>query len=586
MPAASMAYMKRLWAALAERAAPAWQWLSARSATSPSPETGLTMEGWWPDLDAQGDPAVPAAPWDDVVGTLLSRHELLLAGRWVLGHGKPELAMELADRALRLRRAPATLLAACRIGYEAARLEEASEWADELEALGALHAPAEFKLIEAIRERRAVLGRLARPARLLSAFEPEHRRVINLLAYSLPYTSIGYATRSHGLLGAVKALGWDVRPFTRPGYPADTRDHSADDLPDHDTLDGLRYGRLGTSRRKLGHIPYLHDAADEIAAVLREIRPQLVHAASNYMTALPACLAAHEAGLPFVYEVRGFWDVTRCSSSPAFAGTTEFRYLRLFESTLLKQVDAVITLTEAMRGELIRRGAPPERIVVAPNAVDTERLKPETRDAKTAERLGIPAGVPVIGYVGSMVDYEGLDDLVEACVELRQRGQSFHLLLVGDGLAEPGVRELVRARGLQHVVTFAGRVSHAEVAAIYSLIDICPFPRKPWPVCELVSPLKPLEAMSLEKAVVVSDVAAMAEMIESGVNGWTFEKGNLRDLAGTLARLIADPVLVAATGRQARDWVRRHRTWRLSAQAVEQAYEMACRHKQARSSTP
>jgi glycosyltransferase involved in cell wall biosynthesis len=539
------------------------------------------MRHWWPDLtDADTSLPEPRAGWPAVVRRVVSRRWLEPAGTWALSVGRVDLAMELASRSVSSRADAPTLRAACRVAYEAARLDRADEWASRLEATGPL-GEGDRRLVGAVHERRSVLARLSTDR--ADAQGGEARRVLSLLAYSLPYTSNGYATRSHGLLTAVRELGWDVHPYTRPGYPGDADPSLArDDLPQSDRVGVLDYGRLsGATRRRLGHMPYLLAAADEIRGQIERLRPQLVHAASNYMTALPACVAAREAGLPFVYEVRGFWDITRTSSDPNFARTTEFRYLRLFETELLTRADAVVTLTQAMRAELIRRGAPADRIEVAPNSVDVGRLDPRPRDPRLAARLGLPAGLPVIGYAGSFVDYEGLDDLVLACAELWRSGRQFRLLLVGDGLAAPGLARLVQDQGLQDRVVFAGRVPHEDIADYYALMDACPFPRKPWPVCELVSPLKPFEAMALEKAVLVSSVAAMAEMVEEGINGRVIDKGSVEALAAGLARLIDDLPGAAALGRRARQWVRERRTWRQSAQAVERAYHSAMQRHQA-----
>lgn len=483
--------------------------------------------------------------------------------------------MEIARQALTVRRDAGNLRAASRIAFAAAALEQAHEWAAELQAQDADIA-GDQALLLAIAERRSVLARLHRPTGQ-RVEEPVSRRVLCMLAFSLPYTSNGYATRSHGLLSAVATRGWDVRPCTRPGYPGDSDSAFAgQSLPPHDIVGGLRYERLfQASRRRLGQFSYVDAAADEIRQLLADERPQLVHAASNYMTALPACLAAREVGLPFVYEVRGFWDVTRISSDPTFEHSTECRFLRLFERELLQKADAVITLTLAMKAELVRRGADESRIVVAPNAVDIDALQPAERDESLARELGLVPGIPVIGYAGSFVDYEGLDDLVVAFALLRAAGTQAQLLLVGDGLALPTVERRIAERGLQAHVKLTGRVPHSDIARYYALMDVCPFPRKPWPVCELVSPLKPFEAMALGKAVLVSSVAAMAESIEEGVNGHVFAKGDVAALALSLKQLLGEPQAARVLGLSAREWVSTHRGWQQSAVAVERAYQVA-----------
>lgn len=557
-------------------------WRRVRSTIRREPEDVQAAIGrWWPA--AEPAQARPSVPWDSVVDQLLRHGWTLSAGTLLLERGEADRAMDMAARVLARRRDASTLQAACRIAYQAAQLGQAGEWADALEA-AAPSGGVDQRLIAAIRERCAVLARLERSPQRASV-TPAPRRVLALLAYRLPYTSNGYATRSHGLLTAVHQLGWDVHAYSRPGYPEQAAAGQPDaELPLKDRVGELEYGRMArTERRRFGHMPYLLAAADEIAQKIAELRPAVVHAASNYMTALPACIAAHEAGLPFVYEVRGFWDVTRASSDPAFATTAEYRHLRHFEARLLRQADAVVTLTGAMRDELIRRGAPADRIEVAPNAVDLESLRPRPASAELAHRLGLLADRPVIGYVGSFVDYEGLDDLVSACAELARAGRAFHLLLVGDGLALPTVQQGISEHGLAPHTTLTGRVPHEEVADYYALMDICAFPRKAWPVCELVSPLKPFEAMALEKAVLVSSVAAMAETIEEGVNGRVFAKGSVSGLAAALASLLDDLPGARAMGRRAREWVRSHRTWQGSARAVERAYLAATRHRAERS---
>lgn len=502
---------------------------------------------------------------------------VLVEARQALAAGEAERAMALAHSAVDAAGSDARVVAlACRIAHDAGQPFEAAAWAERAQAVGAGPGEAERRLFTEAVLRRDLLVRLRRAPRPEPAWEPVAGRVLNLLAYSLPGTSNGYAIRSHGLLTAVREAGWDVQPTTRPGYPLDTeREQEGAELSLEDDVGALTYRRLPSpSRRVLGHTSYLMAAADEIGALIRAVRPQLVHAASNYLTALPAAIAAREAGLPFVYEVRGFWDITRASSDPAFAHSAECRQLRRFETELLACADAVVTLTGPMRDELLRRGAPEGRVYIAHNAVDAAAA-PRRRRPELARRLGLPPDVPVIGYIGSFVDYEGLDDLVEACARLRDGGRRFHLLLVGDGLTRGAVLRQVAAAGLDDVVTSIGRVPNEEVADYYALVDICPFPRKPWPVCELVSPLKPYEAMAMGRCVMVSSVAAMAEMVQDGDTGVVFPKGDPQALAAALAvRLDAGDA--QAFGQRARRWVLRERSWQRSAQSVVQAYGRAC----------
>lgn len=428
------------------------------------------------------------------------------------------------------------------------------------------------KLAAQIRGRQALLRLPARAG--LADVADGKPVVVNFLHFSLPYTSVGYATRSHGIAQGVLAAGWDIRPYTRLGFPQDFKPELEEvELPASDLIDGVRYGRVnGAGRRGMSEVDYLSQAADCYQRVLVEQGATLVHAASNYTTALPALIAARRLGLPFVYEIRGFWEVTRSSRDSTFEKSRKYRAMKMYEDFVVSHADRIITITLAMKEELVERGVPAERISLAYNSVDVDRFHALRRDEALASRLGIPAGVPVIGYVGSFVDYEGLDDLLTAAAALRDAGQDFRLLMVGDGAAMPMLQEMVVQLRLESWVILTGRVPHEDVEAYYSLIDVAPFPRKPWEVCELVSPLKPFEAMAMNKPVVVSGTRALLEIVTDGLNGLVFEKGDPASLAQALGRLLQDPQLRADIGERARAWVEEYRSWKRAGTDVVAAY--------------
>ena len=410
----------------------------------------------------------------------------------------------------------------------------------------------------------------------LKSFEPVPGRILYVLHNSLPYSSGGYATRAHGFAKALQQCGMDPICISRPGYPHDTAgDHIGRELPNADEIDGISYCRIvSPSRKGLSGPPYMAKAADALCDMIEEYRPMGIIAASNFLTAMPACVAARRFGLPFIYEVRGFWEVTRLSREPGYVGTSNYKLQVFFETEVAKAADHVLTLTGPMREELMARGVDGEKVTLAPNACDPSQFSPRSRDQGLAANLGIPSDVPVIGYIGSFVQYEGLEHLVEAAVQLRDRGYDFRLMLVGSENASgndrgPITKEIWRiaeAAGLGERLIMPGRVPHDQVDAYYSLIDIAPFPRKPQPVTEMVSPMKPLEAFAMEKAVVVSSVKALREMVQHDVTGLIFEKGNVGAMADTLARLIDDPALRQRLGKAGRTWVEQERTWRRTAE--------------------
>lgn len=402
-------------------------------------------------------------------------------------------------------------------------------------------------------------------------YKAEPKKIGYVLHNSLPYSSGGYATRGHGMATGLKNNGGNVICVTRPGFPLDIPgDHVGKELPMHDEIDGIKYYRIfEPTRKNKSENGYILEAAKAIENFLIEQKVDIVMVASNNLTAIPAGIAARKLGLPYFYEVRGLWEITRLSREPEFERTARYVDQVRKETEAAIQADGVFTLTTPMLEELVRRGVPAQKITLLPNSCDPSRFTPRSRDLALARDLKIPDNVPVIGYIGSFVQYEGLENLAQACALLLRRGIDFRLLLVGNENASgsergPITEEIYRIaneEGLSSKLIMPGRVPHEKVEAYYSLIDIAPFPRKPQPVTEMVSPMKPLEALAMEKVVVMSSVRALAEMVVDNETGVVFEKGNVNDLASTLERLLKDPALRQRLGKAGRSWVKKQRTW-------------------------
>lgn len=395
--------------------------------------------------------------------------------------------------------------------------------------------------------------------------------VCYFLHNSLPYSSGGYATRAQGVAYGMKQAGFDVTLVTRPGFPMDVKPElTIDDIPIEETIDDLNYVRmLYPARKGLNTNDYILQAADEIELLLRKRKPQIVMAASNYYTGLPALIAARRLGLKFVYELRGFWEITRLSREPEFSTHPSYLIQRRMEAEMVNHADVSFTLTQPMREEMKQRGCDIDQIHLLPNSCTPEHFEPRGRDKELAIRLGIPEHVPVIGYIGTFAIYEGLEDLAKACAILKDHGREFRLMLVGNenasgqdrGPITTEIRRVADESGFSDWLIMPGRVPHEEVESYYSLIDIAPFPRKPWPVCEMVSPMKPLEALAMKKAVLVSSVRALVEMIQENKTGLVFEKGNIESLASQLERLLDSDQLRTELGEEGRKWVEQERTW-------------------------
>lgn len=493
----------------------------------------------------------------------------------------PERALDYAERSFALDPRPATARRIAQLAQTGHRIVFPEAMLRYyVDAKGEDATPHDLRQLDFLRGwKNLLLNGFPVPPKLPSpTIEPMPGKIFYCLHNSLPHSSAGYAMRSHGLLGGLAKSDANVLTYTRYGYPWDLREHRKaqvrPDFPVEDNVDGIIYRRLRTLDAGWQQIPidkYIDGYANQIESIARTERPSVLHAASNFVVGLATVTAARRLGIPVLYEVRGLWEVTHLSRDPAWSGTEQHQaYVRL-ETQAAVEADRVIAITHALKEELIARGVSPAKIIVVPNSVETSRFTPEPRDRELEQRLGLQHK-RVVGYVGSFLQYEGLDDLLHVTNLLVQQGTDFRLLLVGDGAEMPRLERLVSELGLEEVVILTGRVPFDEVPRYYSLIDIAPFPRKPLPVTEMVSPLKPFEAMAMEKAVLVSSVAALKEIVIDGETGLVFEKGDWASMAEQLGLLVRDPELCSRLGRNARQWVMQHRSWERAAADVAELY--------------
>ena len=408
-------------------------------------------------------------------------------------------------------------------------------------------------------------------------FTPVPNRIVYLLHNSLPFNSGGYAARAHGLMRGVAELGWDVHVVTRAGYPHDRGIFPEDEHPDLEIIDGITYHRMYELEEGYGQVRllrYFEVYQHHLARKVIELQPSVVHAASNHLNGLVGNAVAAHFGLPSIYEVRGLWEITRISRQPSFEDSTYFEMMVKMETQACREATGCLAITQGLIEEINRRLGQPRDVGYLPNGVEIERFSPRGPDEELRAQLGFPPEAVIIGYIGSVVSYEGLDLLMEALPQVKAAtNTTFRVLIVGDGAYMERVQDACEANELDDVVTFTGRVPHEEVESYYSLVDIAPFPRLPLPVTELVSPLKPFEAMAMEKAVIASDVYALTEIVQHEHTGLLFEKGDASSLATVLLRFIEDEELRAECGKTARTWVEQERDWTNISLTLDETYK-------------
>ncbi len=401
---------------------------------------------------------------------------------------------------------------------------------------------------------------------------PTPGRVLHLVNDALPTANAGYTIRTHEIVRAQQAAGLDPHVATRCGFPVTQGRLDGRRLV---TLDGIPYHRLLPWR-----LPARADAAAALglqmaARLTEQIRPSVLHAASNYTNALVALALGERYGLPVVYEVRGFWEDTWLSRHPDGADLARselYRRNRDLETRCMLAADLVVTLGEAMREEIVGRGVPAGKVLIVPNAVSEEFLRPLPDATALRAELGIAPREHVVGVVSSLVPHEGIGTLLEATRLLRSRGLPVRALIVGDGPERAALQRQAAGLGLGEAAIFTGRVPAAKVREFHALLDVFVVPRNPDRVCQLVTPLKPVEAMASGLCVVTSEVKALAEIIKPDVTGALTTPQDPVALADSLELLVCSPDVRRKLGDNAREWVARDRTWAHNAARYRDAY--------------
>ena len=408
-------------------------------------------------------------------------------------------------------------------------------------------------------------------------------RILHVLDHGLPLQS-GYTFRTRAILKAQEARGWQVAAVTGPRHGL---------APDAvESVDGLTFYRTQATRKGgvLGEVGGLAAFARRIDAAVDAFRPDMLHAHSPVLDAIAALRVARARGLPLVYEIRACWEDAAVGNGTGTEGSAKYRVTRAMESWAVQRADAVAVICEGLRGDLIARGVAADKIVVSPNGVDLTLFgEPVARDPALAASLGLE-DAETIGFIGSFYDYEGLDDLIAAMPALVTARPKARLLLVGGGPMEVALRAQAAASPAADAIRFVGRVPHTEVERYYALVDVLAYPRKRMRLTDLVTPLKPLEAMAQGKLVAASDVGGHRELIRDGDTGTLFAPDDPAAIAMALAGLLADRSGWDARRARGRAFVEAERNWSSNIRRYDPVYQRltsaalmdtACQHSPA-----
>jgi len=399
-------------------------------------------------------------------------------------------------------------------------------------------------------------------------------RVLHVLDHSLPLHS-GYTFRTIAILGQQRAFGWETFQLTGPKQGSGrVREQHIDDWIFHRTPPASGV----TAKLPIVQYRYLMKALQtRLAEVVESVRPNIIHAHSPVLNALPALAVGRATGIPVVYEVRAFWEDAAVDLGTAREWGPRYRLTRALETRALQRADAVTTICDGLRGDMLKRGIPADKITVIPNAVDLSQFRfTATADAELMQTYGLTRG-NTLGFAGSFYAYEGLDILLRAMTLVLRAVPQARLLLLGGGPQEAELRALATRLDLDRVVHFAGRVPHSEMIRYYSAMDVMVYPRVSRRLTDLVTPLKPLEAMAMGKLVVASDVGGHRELIRDGQNGHLFSAGSDEALAHCLIKQLNAPETWRGVITNGREYVASERTWKASVERYRAVYAAVLR---------
>jgi len=398
-------------------------------------------------------------------------------------------------------------------------------------------------------------------------------KILHILDHGAPLQS-GYVFRSQSIFREQLKRGWLPVAITSPKHEASSRE------PWRDTQEiaGVRYYRTReaapVSLPLLNELRLMSALARRIRQVAEIEKPDLLHAHSPILNVFPALRVARRLGIPVVYEIRAFWEDAAVDHGTFAEGSWRYRLIRAAETRACHGAAHTAVLCQGIREDLLKRGVPPEKLTAIRNGVDAESLKPCPSDLEFHRAWNL-SGKRVIGFIGSFYRYEGLDLLVQAFAQLAEAHPDLVLLLLGGGEVAGELRDQIRQAGLEGRTLMPGRIPHERVPGVYALTDILVYPRRSMRLTELVTPLKPLEALAMRKAVVASDVGGHRELLRDAETGLLFPAGDAAALTDRIARLLNDQPLRERLAEQGRQWVLQEHSWQKTTAAYETIYARA-----------
>ena len=397
----------------------------------------------------------------------------------------------------------------------------------------------------------------------------KNMKILHILDHSIPLHS-GYTFRTLAILEQQRKLGWETFHVT-------SAKHSIATAPIEE-VDGFTFYRSETPTGLIANVPVLEQWAivqslsKRLDEIIPELKPDILHAHSPALNGLAALKAAKRHNIPLVYECRAFWEDAAVDHGTTRENSMRYCITKWLETYVFKKASAITTICEGLRSDIVKRGIPAQKITVIPNAVDIEKFTYGVEpDQNLRTQLGLQNKI-VLGFIGSFYAYEGLPLLLEALPKIIKQQPLTRLLLVGGGPQEQLIKQKAKELGLEEYVIFTGRVAHDRVQDYYNQVDIFVYPRLSMRLTDLVTPLKPLEAMAQGRLVVASDVGGHKELIRDNETGRLFKANDPDALASAVLSLLNQPQQWETLRAAGRLYVEQERNWTRSVSHYKNIY--------------
>ncbi len=400
-------------------------------------------------------------------------------------------------------------------------------------------------------------------------------RILHVFDHSIPLHS-GYTFRSLAILKGQRDLGYQTIHLTSPKHFA----FQGADLEEQ--VDGFHFYRTRAGNSIIDRLPVINQLAviretkKRIDTILDNEKIDVIQAHSPCLNGLAALWSAKKHKIPVVYEMRASWEDAAVNHGTCKEGDLRYKLSRALETFVLKRVNAITTICQGLKNDIKKRGINENKITVIPNAVNIKNFSCGGAPDKTLQKQFGLSGSIVLGFIGSFYEYEGLALLIEALPGILKSCPTIKLLLVGGGFQEDFLKRQVQDLDLSKNVIFVGRIPHEEINKYYDLVDIFVYPRLSIRLTEIVTPLKPLEAMAQGKLIIASDIGGHREMIKHEINGLLFEACNKNDLVQQVLKILTQQKEWRKFKDNARKYVEEHRNWKDSINGYKKVFQPFC----------